>query len=144
MRQVDWWRRGIGELCTRVIARVRHTRNSKERCIPSDTGRNSTSLHPLPPFGVSTQMCSTPSSERIFVAYVHAFIPVSLCPVFRSKSYLMFENVRQNQSIGQMTRTYAKGILRLLQCHTPRSQHATCLPPCADNLLPSRRSGRVG
>lgn len=57
---------------------------------PSDTGLNSTSRHSLPPSGVSTHICSTPSSDvRMSVAYVHALSPVSLCPVFKSKSYLV-------------------------------------------------------
>lgn len=56
--------------------------------VPSETGLNLTKRHPFPPSGVSTQICSVPSSIRISVAYVHAFIPVSLWPVFKSKSYL--------------------------------------------------------
>ena len=98
MREVDGRRRGICEVCTRIIVRVLRATYPNESCIPSDTGRNSTSRHRLPPVGVSTQMCSTPSSERISVAYVHAFIPVSLCPVFKSKSYLICEFVRKSQS----------------------------------------------
>ena len=58
-------------------------------CSPSDTGLNSTKRHPLPCSGISIQMCSSPSSAwRTSVAYVHAFSPISLCPVFKSKSYL--------------------------------------------------------
>ena len=63
-----------------------------ESCKPSETGRNSTSRQLVPPSGAATHtMFSVGSSSflRTSTAYVQALRPVSLCPVRKSKSYLL-------------------------------------------------------
>ena len=60
---------------------------------PFDTGLNSTGPHFLPPSGIPSHICSTPSSDVWkSVAYAHALSPVSLCPGFRAKSDLVYSS----------------------------------------------------
>ena len=91
-RDIGWhgWR-WVGKFCrgSTLFEKLYDVKKNTENS-PSETGRNSTTLQSLPPSGVSINTFSSPSfaSTLTSTEYVHAFSPVSLFPVRRSKSYL--------------------------------------------------------
>lgn len=90
MREIERRRRWICEICNTWSRSAKG--EGASRFLPSETGLNSTSRQLVPLSGTSTQTFSSGESEssgRTWTAYVHALSPVSLCPVFRSKSYLV-------------------------------------------------------
>lgn len=128
--------------------------------VPSETGRNSTMRQLFPFSGGSTYILYRESSSLTFeedteepdpvlisrtsTLYVHARRPVSLSPVFRSKSYLIrHPNLELEVTrLENRTRTCAMDKRLPIPYRSPRCPHVIGQRRDGDKQTPSHKAGQ--